>query len=556
VNSDATASNHHTVQVTSAAGSLCGRSIDTPNGRVDRFAGIPYGQAPTGEHRFRAPRPAQRWQGTLGATDFGPAPAQAVGGPFSGAVPGMAVERIDEDCLTLNIWRPAAAASDTALPVMVWVYGGAFVIGSGSLATYDAARLAAEQQVVVVTINYRVGPFGFLDLRAVPGGETADTNCGLRDQLLALRWVHEHIADFGGDATRLTVFGESAGAGSILHLLTTPGIGGVVRRAIAQSPGIDFTQTASLSQRVAAAVLTHTGARTVDDLRRLSTQTLIDAQQAVSAELLFDLGTMVFHPVVDDQLVPASPSVAIAAGGAADVDLLIGYTTDELRLFPDPRADGLDDAGLTRWTRDYLASRLGVNADEAEGASLESSAAQLVAHYRRTPSSTSRSKGSDVWAAIQTDGTMRQPVIRLADSRQTVGQAGRRNTFVYQFGWQARRPDDDPGAFHAIDLPFTFDSFDVDGWGQFVGIDDTGRWIGRQIRDAWARFAATGDPSAADIPWPAWNSTERSTMVFGGSDIGGGPAEQCGVVGDPLGTQREWWRGLWQPTCRPPGVAR
>ncbi|MEO5900256.1 MAG: carboxylesterase family protein, partial [Ilumatobacteraceae bacterium] len=485
--------------VRTASGAVAGTTVASPCGEVDRFAGIPYGTAPVGNGRFRAATAVPAWSGVRSAASFGPSPMQATGGPFAAAVPGMTVTDVSEDCLTLNIWRPAGA-STMPLPVMVWVYGGAFIVGGSAAATYDGARLAAEQQLIVISVNYRVGAFGFLDLRTVPGGESTDTNCGLHDLALALRWVQSHIAGFGGDPTRVTLFGESAGAGSIVHLLTVPGIDGLVRGAIAQSPGIDFTQTTSQSEAVTEALLAEVGASTVAELRRVTAARLVEAQEAVAAKLLFDVGTMIFHPVVDETFVTASPSRAIAAGAADAVALLIGYTADEMRLFPDPRADELDDDALAVWVRDYLAARMA--RDPGAGVAVD-----LVRSY---PASMS---GSRRWAAIQTDGIIRQPVIRLADSR-----GARSATFVYQFDWPSRRTGADRGAFHAIELPFVFDAFDTfdpGGWGTFLGVDDGGLALGRALRAAWAAFAATADPSNDVLgPWPRFEPTTRSTMVL------------------------------------------
>ncbi len=515
------------------SGTLAGTTIDTEHGAVHRFAGVPYGTAPVGAARFRSAAPVAPWSGVRVADTLGPSPVQAVGGPFSGLVPGSAVDRVDEDCLTLNVWRPARLGPEP-LPVLVWIYGGAFVTGGSAVATYDGARLAAEQGVVVVTVNYRVGALGFLDLRSVPGGDSADTNCGLRDLVLALQWIQRHIGSLGGDPSRVTVFGESAGAGSIMHLLTVPGIERLVRRAIGQSPGIDFTQTAVLSAAVATAFMAHAGVATVDELRRLPADRIVEVQAAVATALLFDIGTMPFHPVVDGDLVPASPSVAIAGGAAAGIDLLLGYTADEMRLFPDPRADDLDEPGLAAWVRSYLTYRMGRDPGG-------DTAAALVRNYATAASGTARSKGSDLWAAITTDGIMRQPVLRVAESR-----AGAAPTFVYQFDWQSRRPGYDLGAFHAIELPFVFDAFTVDGWDVFVGVDAGGRELARAMRSAWAAFAATGDPSVAALgPWPPYDATARCTMVLD---------ERSRVVDDPLAAERCWWDGLWDPSCRPAGV--
>ncbi|MCU1501906.1 MAG: Carboxylesterase type [Ilumatobacteraceae bacterium] len=521
------------IVVRTRAGALAGTTVETPSGTVERFAGVPFGTAPVGAERFRAARPASAWAGVRPAIEFGPSPCQATSGPFAGSVPGMAVHRVDEDCLTLNIWRPARPA-DEPMPVMVWIYGGAFVAGGAAAPTYDGARLCAEQGVVVVTFNYRVGMFGFLDLRAVRGGVDTDTNCGLHDQLLALQWVHEHIAVFGGEPARVTVFGESAGAGSIMHLLTVPGIGALVRGAVAQSPGIDFTQTPSLSAVVARAVLARAGVSDVDGLRALPAARLVEIQEAVAGELLFDLGTMIFHPVVDDSFVTATPSVALAGGAADNVALLLGSTADEMRLFPDPRADDLDEDGLTAWVRGYLTHRMGRDPGEAV-------AAGLAGAHGTALRGTARPRGSDRWAAIQTEGIIRQPVLRVADSRPAAAA-----TFVYEFDWSARGTGGDLGAFHAIELPFVFDAFDVDGWGAFVGIDDAGRALGRAMRTAWAAFAATGDPSAESLGgWPRYEPGQRWTMVLD---------EDSHPVADPRAVERGWWEGLWDPACRPASV--
>jgi para-nitrobenzyl esterase len=331
------------------------------------------------------------------------------------------------------------------------------------------------------------------------------------------------------------VFGESGGAGSIMHLLTTPGIGGLVRGAIAESPGLDFTQRADVAATVAQSVLRKAGVGNVDQLRAMSAEELLQVQLSVSQRLLFEIGTMVFHPVVDGEFVTESPSIALAEGAATDVALLIGCTADEMRLFPDPRADALDREGLARWAHGYLASRTG--REPGEG-----TAERLVDAYLDAAKGATRRKGSDVWASISADGIMREPVLRLAASRPPSAR-----TFVYQFDWQARHPERDLGAFHAIDLPFVFDAFDVDGWGEFIGADDDARALGRAIRSAWAAFARDGDPSCAAIgTWPPYDAVRRETMVLDA---------HWRVEADPARDERLRWAGLWDPACRPAPVS-
>ena len=217
-------------------GRLEGARVAAPDGTpIDRYLGIPYAAPPVGERRWRPPAPAPSWNGVRRAVAFGPAAPQ--GDPLPAPLPGFLADAtgLSEDCLTLNIWTAATgdAAGDAAeaQPVLVWIHGGAFISGGTSQPVYDGARLAAETGAVVVTVNYRLGALGFMAL----DDDGAATNCGLLDQLAALRWVRENAGAFGGDTERVTVFGESAGAGAILQLAVSPQRGDAFRRAIIQS---------------------------------------------------------------------------------------------------------------------------------------------------------------------------------------------------------------------------------------------------------------------------------------------------------------------------------
>lgn len=520
-----------------SGGELQGMRRATPHGEVEAFLGVPFGAPPVGARRFQAPQPAAPWSGVLVADRNGPAPMQAKDGPFSGAVPGLGVTEVSEDCLNVNVWTPAADGARR--PVLVWVYGGAFVIGGNSVSTYDGARLAAEQDVVVVALNYRVGAFGFLDLREFGGDEIgATTNNGLRDVMLGLAWVRDNVAAFGGDPERITAFGESAGAGSLLHVLNAPRPVGLLQRAILQSPGVDFTQNAAIGASVAKRVLDRAGVANASELAALPADAILTAQSAVAMEMMLEVGSMVFHPVIDGDLVPVTPSVGFAAGRAADVDLVIGTTADEMRLFPDVRADALDSDGMSRWLEQGLRTRMAAE----PGAGV---AAALLAHYEQRHRGTSRAAGSDVWAAVQTDGLMRLPIERIA-----AAQCAHRPTFAYQLTYQPHHATRDVGAFHAIDLPFVFDTFDAasDGatWGDFLGIDAAGRALGATMRSAWAAFAATGRPAVEGAsPWPAYDTDRRPTMLFDTTSA---------AVDDPMSAERGWWEGLWHPDCRPAAV--
>ena len=361
----------------------------------------------------------------------------------------------------------------------------------------------------MVSINYRVGALGFLDLREVGGDEIgAATNVGLRDQLLALQWVRDGIAAFGGDPQRVTVVGESAGAGSIVHLIGAPASAGLFRRAITHSPGVEFTQHPDLSALVARSVLERVGVDSAKALLDTPTDALLAAQVTVSTELLGKVGAMVLHPYLDDDLVRGTPLAAFAAGAGRGVDLLIGATADEMRLYLDPRADAMDEAALRRWAAGFLRCDAAV-------------AGELVAGYRsRYP------KGSDLIAAVLTDRTMRLPIYALADRHQG-------STHAYSFEWGSKRGA--AGAFHAIDLPFLFDTFDQGGWADFLGADDGARRLGVALRSAWAAFAATGDPSCEAVgAWPEYDRQRRALRLDA----------QITPVDDPVGDVRALWSAL------------
>jgi para-nitrobenzyl esterase len=451
-------------------------------------------------------------------------------GPFSALIPGSDVGPVAEDCLTLNVWAPGGSAS--GLPVMMWVYGGAFLTGGTAIATYDASRLCAEQEVVVVSANYRVGALGFLWL-GDHGGEEAGAvpNAGLLDQLAAMQWVGRNVSAFGGDPTRLTVFGESAGAGSLLHLHASPLSKGIFSRFICQSAGIDDTLDVDGAAKVTAALLGEVGAgggggrATVDKLRAIPAADLIAAQSHCTPALMNAVGAMPFHPVVDGRIVPEKPAVAIAAGAGADVDLLLTWTADELRLFPNPRADTIGREGLIKWSARYLSSRLGeeVTSDRT---------ADLVDFYTAAEAAQGRTRGAYVWAALQTDGSMRLPARRIAEAR--LGQEAA--TYCGQFSWPARGGDWQRGAFHAIDLPFVFGTLGRAGWSEFLGTDDGAERLSTEIRSAWASFARSGVPSGPTTGlWPAYKAPDRWTTILDWP---------CRVDRDPLGDIVRAWGGL------------
>ncbi|MFD1905524.1 carboxylesterase family protein [Paenibacillus rhizoplanae] len=248
--------------VNTAYGQLKG---EAGNG-VNVWRGIPFAAPPLGELRFRAPQPPESWSGVREAIKFGPVSLQPVstsGTRFGGTTPVY-----DEDCLYLNVWSPAVVAETEALPVMVWIHGGTFVTGAGSQPMFEGSNMAASGNVVVVTVNYRLGPLGFLHLSPLGGG--LGSNLGLLDQIAALEWVQQNIAAFGGDPARVTVFGESAGSMSIAALLAMPAAKGLFARAIMES-GAAQTLNGEQGRQIAAALLAELGLQSGGDTQLLHT---------------------------------------------------------------------------------------------------------------------------------------------------------------------------------------------------------------------------------------------------------------------------------------------
>jgi para-nitrobenzyl esterase len=470
-----------------AFGKIEGALVDAPDGRsLHRYLGVAYAAPPVGPLRWRAPAPVTPWTGVRPALAFGPGAPQAVA--LESPLPGFLADRAgtSEDCLTLNVWAPAPGGGPR--PVLVWIPGGAFMSGGSAQPVYDAARLAAEADAVVVTVNYRLGALGFMAL-----GD-ADTNCGLRDQFAALAWVREHAGALGGDEQRVTVFGESAGAGSILQLLASPVRGDAFRRAVIQScqPKV---LTRDQAQLVTKAFLEHVGLDRPDltRLRELPVDSILDAQSAAFAATMFATDMMPFHPIDDGDVVDGSPIDALRAGRGRDVDLVIGTTSDELRLFEDPGSATLE--------RDELVRRLARQAGE-DGPVDAERAADLYLDALG-PDATP----GDVWERVRTDTMMRVPSLHVAEAQA----AHNPNTFVYRFDWRSPRI----GAAHATDIPFTFGTFDREGWADAVGADDRAERLGADIRAAWAAFARDGDPSHPGIGrWPRYDPRERATMLF------------------------------------------
>jgi para-nitrobenzyl esterase len=471
-----------TAAATTSTGRVRGRIED---GLVV-FRGIPFAQPPVGDSRFAAPQPAVPWDGVRDAFTFGPQPPQTPMGPGVPVVPEASTE-----WLTVNVWTPAADRA-ARRPVMVWIYGGAYQSGSSAAPVYNGRRLAREADVVVVTFNYRVGVEGFAQLDGAPA------NRGLLDQVAALRWVRDNIEAFGGDPDQVTIFGESAGAGSIAALLAMPSAEGLFRRAIAQSvPGTFFSD--ALAADIAAALGRDLGLRpTVADLSAVDPHKLagVPATLRPSMARYADRWGAVAHtvtpfsPVVDGEVLPQAPWRALANGTAREVPLIVGHNRDEYRLF-------LAASGrLGRITAEQAAAALRVFGPGPEPES---------AYRAAFPDASDE----QLFELVQSDWTFRMPSLHLAQAQI----AGGGRAHVYELTWPAPANGGLLGACHALDVPLTFGEFD-----QFGGISielfepepsPEVEALSAWIRSAWTTFAIEGSPG-----WPAYDPDERLVQVL------------------------------------------
>ncbi|MEY2457311.1 MAG: para-nitrobenzyl esterase [Acidimicrobiaceae bacterium] len=460
---------------------------------VVQLRGIPFARA----ERFGAPQPAEEWTDVRECAAFGsiapqnPSPLETMLG--AGSAP------TSEDCLSLNVFTPAL--DDAARPVLVWIHGGGFTAGAGSIPWYSGSRLARQGEVVVVTINYRLGSFGFLDVEPLLGPDFAGSgNNGIRDQIAALHWVRDNIAGFGGDPGKVTVFGESAGGMSVATLLGTPDAAGLFRSAIAQSGAAEVVLAPDAAATIAERFVAETGltAATAGELLTLPMQALLDAQQSLSTKLAKEGEHFLpFAPVVDGTVLPEPPLNAIRRGSAAGVSLLTGTTSDEWNLFHVmARANGrMDDDGLRRRVKRAVGAEL---ADE------------LIATYRAGRPDQS---ADDLWCAMATDRVFRVPCTRLAEAQSAHQPA----TFVYEFSYRSTAFGGDMGACHAIDVPFVFDNVDRRGVEFLLGgVDDRARELSHVTSRAWTAMATNGSPHHDELPdWPAYTPTSRNVMELG-----------------------------------------
>ena len=498
------------VEVETAAGTLRG----SWHHDVARFAGIPYAAPPVGERRFRPPAPVDPWHDVRSAESFGPVSPQNPS--IMEALFGGEGEQWDEDCLYLNVWT-ADPSPTAALPVMVWIHGGGFEMGSGSSPLYDGTSFAADG-VVMVTVNYRLGAFGFLELGEVDPAWAGSGNVGLLDQIAALEWVRDNIAAFGGDPGRVTVFGESAGAMSVSLLMAMPAARGLFHGVIAQSGAAEAARSPRHAAEDTAEFMSIAGLGSIDELLAAEPAQLLAAHATMATSRVADpeaviertgspLAFLSFRPVADGAHVPADPLAAIAGGSAAGVPLLVGTNSEEWKLFAMMSPPPADEAALR--------TRIELVVSDPDAA-LETYRAERAG-----------ATVAELECALLTDLVFRIPAARLADAQS-------QHAPVHQYLWTWASPawGGMIGAAHAIEIPFVFDLLDDQRLHVFVG-PDAPRELARATHEAWISFARDGAPAAAGLPeWPTVDGPDRPVMTLG---------DETAVAHDPQGATRRFW---------------
>lgn len=500
------------VEVATSHGTLRGRW----SAGVARFAGIPYAAPPVGAGRFAPPAPAEPWDGVRSAEDPGPIAPQNPS--IMEALFGGEAEQWSEDCLYLNVWTPSPErADDGGRPVMVWIHGGGFEMGSGSSPLYDGTSFARDG-VVLVTLNYRLGALGFLELGGLDDSLAGSGNVGLLDQVAALEWVRDNIAAFGGDPDRVTVFGESAGAMSVSMLLAMPSAEGLFHAAIAQSGAASVARRPEDAHADTAEFMELAGVSDLEELRAAPAETLLAAHATMAARRVGDpesviertgnpLAFLSFRPVADGTVVPTDPLGAIAQGAAAGVPLLVGTNAEEWKLFAMMTPSPSDEEGL-----------------RARAALVVPDPDTALDVYRREDPDASL---ADLECALLTDLVFRTPADRMVDAHGPHAPV-----FQYRWTWRSSAMGGMIGAAHAVEIPFVFDLVEDHRLHVFVGADAP-RDLAATTHAAWIAFAHDAVPAADGLPdWPPVTSPGRPVMVLD---------TEPEVVADPQAEVRAYW---------------
>lgn len=487
------------ITIETTKGPVQGRYKDN----VMLFAGIPYAAPPVDNLRFKAPQPHAPWQEPREVLKFGPAAPQV----SSGGLTDSASVRYSEDCLSLNVSTPSCDGADRA--VLVWIHGGGFRTGQGSIPWYNGTSFNQNGDIVVVSINYRLGALGFADLSHLGDEFSTSSVNGILDQIAALHWVKDNIRAFGGNPDRVTIAGESAGAFSVGTLLGCEAAQGLFHRAIPQSGAAQHTLPIEAAAKVTTQFLDDLGVSDALGVSTVSVEDILAAQQSTishfesGAGVANELGVAVspFYPAHGTKLLPASPLVSIQGGCGKNVTVLTGSNAHETTLW------GYGE----------------INEDKLERIAAGYHATETLDAYRQNRPGASV---EELLIALTTDHMFRIPAVRLAEARESHGS----ETWMYLFAWESRAFGGRLKATHALEIPFAFNNLNRAGVDIFIGPGEKPQGLADVMHAAWINFINGGAPA-----WMPYTSDQRATMIFNNS---------CKVVLDPAGAEREAWAGI------------
>ena len=487
---------------TSAEATLAQTTGGSVAGYIDNgiftYKGIPYAKA----ERFMPPVPADKWEGVRSCRAYGPtcpqgkrmgwySDEQAFSFNWNDGFP-------DEDCLRVNIWTPGINDGKKR-PVMVWLHGGGYSAGSGQeLPSYDGRNLAEKGDVVVVTLNHRLNVLGFLDLSAYGEKYAHSGNSGLLDLVAALEWVQENIANFGGDASNVTIFGQSGGGGKVSTLLATPAAKGKFHKAIVQSGAMLRTMDSRWSRRIGAAIVEELGITPcrIDEISKVPFEDLLAAGEKVIARLKPEaekqgFASFIFGwaPTVDGSVLPRQPFDPQAPEQSKDVPMMIGTTIHEFSLSTYvPQLRTIDKSAAI----EYLKTKYGEKTEE---------------FLRLFENTYPDYQPKDL---IDTDFTFRPSAIEQAMIKARQGGAP---VYTYMFTWESPVLDGILRSTHCMEIPFVFNNADIHA--SMTGGGKDALELAEKMSQAWINFARTGDPNTEDLPqWPAYNCSEGAAMIF------------------------------------------
>jgi para-nitrobenzyl esterase len=522
-------------KTTHAAGGNCGTVVSAGSGKnivettagkvsgyqrngIFTFKGVPYAAAVGGDGRFMPPAKPKPWAGVRSSMQYGQVSPQVARTGWANDEEAWLFSWDDgipgEDCLRVNVWTPGIN-DNKKRPVMVWLHGGGFQAGSGQeLPSYDGENLARRGDVVVVSVNHRLGVLGYLNL-AEAGGEhyAQSANVGQLDLVAALEWVKANIANFGGNAGNVTIFGQSGGGGKVSTLMAMPAAKGLFHKAIVQSGSGLRMALPENTARLAAAVIAELGLSNsqLSQLHTLPVQNLIAAGQAALRKLSAGGGGLrVFQrradrigwaPTVDGKVLPQHPFDPTAPAISATVPMLIGTTLNEFTSgINNPNVDALSEAELANRVKEMYGERSG----------------QIIAAFRKA---NPKAKPFDLFSFISTVPP-RHNAVTQAELKTAQGAAP---AYLYLFAWQTPVLDGRPRAFHCSELAFAFDN--IDRCVNMTGGSTAARTLASKMGEAWIAFARNGDPNHAGLPkWPAFTAEKGQTMIF---------HNMCEVKNDP-----------------------